>query len=67
MSSKPKSDRSAAIIGEAIGKISATMVDAIRKLDGDGEEIRRMLRSAFSMINAEKEHQESIVSGVDAN
>lgn len=58
MATKPKNDRCAAIIGEATGKISTIMVDAIRKLDSDNGEIIRMLRHQRSIVCTELEHQE---------
>ncbi len=58
MSSKPKSDRNPLIVGEATGKISTTMVDAIKKLGDDRNEIRRMLRIAGSIIGTELRYQE---------
>lgn len=59
MSSKQKNEASAVIVGEAIGKISVTLFDAIRKLDGDNEEIKRMIRIVQGMIDSEKKYQES--------
>ena len=58
MSSKPKSDCNPLIVGDATGNIAATMVDAIKKLGGDCDEIRRMLRIAQSIIGAELRYQE---------
>lgn len=65
MSSNAKNNRSATIVGEATGKISTTMVDAIKKLDGDKVEVMRMLRIAHSFIGAEIQHQNDVNESCD--
>ncbi len=61
MSSKPKSDCNPLIVGDATGNIAATMVDAIKKLGDDRNEIRRMLRIAGSIVGTELRYQEDRV------